>query len=68
MVKVRLAVKSQCDRIYVLGIIPADLVTSLLNTTFNLEASNLAGGTNILTAWQRSMDHKTELIQIWQKE
>lgn len=53
MVKVRLAVKSQCDSIYVLGMIPADLFTSLLNTTFNFEASNLAGGTNILTAYPK---------------
>lgn len=53
MANVSLAVKSQCERVYVLGTIRAYLsFSSPLNNTFSFEASNLAGGPNSRTAWQ----------------
>lgn len=51
MLKVRFAVKSQCDKMYVLGITPEYLPGSSVRiSTFSFEASNLALGINSLTA------------------
>lgn len=51
MVNVRLAVKSQWDRVYVLGTILEYVSTSSpFNRTSSFEASNLAGGPKSLTA------------------
>lgn len=56
MVKVRFAVKSQCDKMYVLGITPEYLPGSSVRiSTFSLEASNLALGINSLTACRCNM-------------
>jgi len=54
MVNVKFAVKSQCESVYVLGTTLLYVsISSPVNATFNLEASNLAGGPNSLTAWQQ---------------
>lgn len=56
MVKVRLAVKSQCDKMYVRGITPEYLPNSSMRiSTFSFEASNLAVGINSLTAYRCNM-------------
>lgn len=54
MVKVKLAVKSQCERIYVRGVIipPLALVSNVSpkNSTLSFEESKFACGTKSLTA------------------
>lgn len=49
-VKVRFAVKSQWERVYVLGMISEYLLTSSPMKTSSFEASNLAGGPKSLAA------------------